>query len=935
MIGKLTKKNVNVNGGANSRFGRSVAVVVSCGILRPMSAFTRFLVLLGFLCSEGVGAEIRLAPDGKIATPQQALEAARAEKERPVRIVVEAGNYQIDKPLQVQAEDSDVTWEAEKGADVVFSAGRKITGWKKNADGIWQVNLPQVKEGKWDFDQLWVGGRRATRARTPNRGFLHIDGNIAESTFEGVSNVEYEGFALDAKTFAILEQISEAERDEVLLTVPHSWSVGQCRIADLDASTRSVRIKGKSRYAFLARGPNQRLFIEGFKGALDEAGEWHLDHESGTLFYIAREGEDLEKLEVIAPAVERFVEIKGANDVTFRGIRFLHSQYLYPDTGLHDGQAATKIGGSVEVSDSRGIHFDQCEFGHVGSYAIYFESNVSHSSVTGCHLHDLGGGGVRIGNTSRPADDQLCHHITVDNCIIQQGGRLHPSACGVVLTHATDCAVTHCDIGDFYYTGVSFGWNWGYGESLCRRNRLENCRIHHLGWAYLSDMGAFYNLGNAPETVVRGNHVYHVASYDYGGWGLYNDEGSGDVLMENNLVHDTSGAGFHQHYGYANRIRNNIFAFGQDAQVRRSRRENHLTITFEQNIVLWDPSSNLLKGPVSRWDDNRERGKGYPADNVLFRRNLYWQTDGKTPECLTEDTDPEDCLTWKMWQDKRRDRDSRFADPLFENSEARDFRLKPESPALKTGFKQWDLDAAGVRSSGDGDAGWRALAAKIHDIPRWKEDAVPWPEPRYRVENLSFENVGEGSLGIKGGNGEIKESEAFIGVIEGKNSPIPVDGRSDGNQALQFLDAPDIDPVYYPILHVRPDWGKGEFRTSFDVMSEPESKWFFEIRGSGEFGAGPYVRWQDGKLTAQVSGTVPLADVPAGEWVRIEIRATTGSGKWSVALVREDGTTLKVADIPCKTDWDDAGYLFWSGVGDKKAAFYLDNLNLIEEKQLE
>jgi hypothetical protein len=154
------------------------------------------------------------------------------------------------------------------------------------------------------------------------------------------------------------------------------------------------------------------------------------------------------------------------------------------------------------------------------------------------------------------------HHIVVDDCIIQHGGRLHPSACGVVLTHTQHCAVTHCDIGDFYYTGISAGWNWGYGDTASRETLVENNHIHHLGWAYLSDMGGFYGLGTSPGTIMRGNHVHHIASHRYGGWGLYNDEGSADTLMENNLVHDTWNAGFHQHYGYFNTVRNNIFAFG-------------------------------------------------------------------------------------------------------------------------------------------------------------------------------------------------------------------------------------------------------------------------------------------------------------------------------------------------------------------------------------
>ena len=714
----------------------------------------------------------------------------------------------------------------------------------------------------------------------------------------------------------------------MLLTIPHSWSVAQCRIAELDAPSLSVRIRDKSRYAFSAKGPHQRIWMEGFRNALDAPGEWHADQDAGIFYYIPREGEDLAKTEVIVPVVDQFLQIQGARDLTFRGIRFRHARFRYPENGLHDGQAAVLIGGSVEVENSRNIYIENCEFGHLGSYAIYFKNNTSHCSVSKCHLHDLGAGGVRIGGTNRPKPGELCHHIKVENCVIQQGGRMHPSACGVVLTHARDCSVLHCDIGDFFYTGVSFGWNWGYGESLCRRNRLENCHIHHLGWGYLSDMGGFYNLGNAPETVVRGNNIHHVASYDYGGWGLYTDEGSGDVLMENNLVHDTSSAGFHQHYGYANRIRNNIFAYGKEAQVRRSRRENHLTMIFENNIVIWEPGSPLLKGTATWWGRNSNREKGYPGDNVIFRRNLYWPTDGKIPSSLTElNSDPEKTITWKKWREWGRDRDSKFADPLFVNPAGRDFRLKAESPAAGLGFVPWDLNVAGVR----GDEDWKALAARSHDDPRWEKEAVPWPKPRFQIEELTFERVAPGALGIKAASWQRKQdSAASVGVVEGENSPIPVKGGAGGNRALRILDAPDLEPSYEPILHLHPDWDAGTFRVVFDVMSEPGAVWFFEMRGAAPFGAGPYLAWREGKFTAGVSGSTVLGDLPAGEWIRIEILAKTGSGKWSVNLTRADGKKQHIANIPCKTEWADAGYLLWSGIGNKKAAFYLDNLSLIE-----
>ena len=43
-----------------------------------------------------------------------------------------------------------------------------------------------------------------------------------------------------------------------------------------------------------------------------------------------------------------------------------------------------------------------------------------------------------------------------------------------------------------------------------------------------------------------------------------------------------------------------------------------------------------------------------------------------------------------------------IADPDFKNATAADFRLPPESPALKTGFKPFDYSRAGVR----GPAAW-------------------------------------------------------------------------------------------------------------------------------------------------------------------------------------------------------------------------------------
>lgn len=888
-----------------------------------MSTSTLALLFAAASVSFAGAADIQLTPGGPVSTPAAARDAARSVA-KPVRIVVGSGEYALSEALTLGPEDSQVTWEAAPGAQPVFTAGEKITGWKEVEKGLWKADIPEAKSGKRTFIQLWINGRRAILARTPNRGFFNIAEAAGKTVFPGEKDPEFRTFSVYPEHYAVLKSIKPEERNDALLTVTHAWAVGQCRINVLDDATQSVQIKGRSRYPFVTFEPDQRYWLENFRSALDEAGEWYLDKARGELLYRPLPGEDMSKAEVIAPVAEGFLSIKDAKDVIFRGLQFRHSQYHYPADGLHDGQAAATVGGSIEVENSSGIVFDRCEVAHTGLHAIYFKNGCTDSLVSHCRLHDLGGGGVRIAETNRPEEDRLCHDIKLDDCIIQHCGRLHPSACGVLITHARNCAVTHCDIGDLYYTGVSIGWNWGYGESLGRENLVENNHIHHLGWAYLSDMGGFYGLGNAPGTVIKGNHVHHIASHRYGGWGLYTDEGSGDVLMENNLVHDTSESGFHQHYGYANRIRNNIFAFGKKAQIQRSRNEGRLTFSYEHNIVTWDPAVPLLDGGEWNWKPLEKVERGEPKDSVIFRKNLYWPADGKIPALLTKTH-----FSWDEWRKMGRDGGSLFADPLFVDAAKRDFRLKEGSPAAKIGFKPWDLSVAGVRADGPDGKAWHELAAQGHNYPAWDEEARPWPAPPYQIAMQGFETTALGSLGIRGGKWEGEGKGDSVGASEEAASPLPVPGGQKSKRSLKVQDVPDLKHSYDPVLDVFPAWESGQFKVSFDIMGQQAADWFFEMRvKGGEFAAGPYVRWQKGLLVANNTNSVKLAEIAPGEWCRVAITATTSTGHWALQLTRQDGTTQEFKDLPCKPTWTAASYLLWSAVGTTKTAFFIDNLSL-------
>jgi hypothetical protein len=195
----------------------------------------------------------------------------------------------------------------------------------------------------------------------------------------------------------------------------------------------------------------------------------------------------------------------------------------------------------------------------------------------------------------------------------------------------------------------------------------------------LSDMGAVYTLGIQKGTVVRNNLIHDVSAFTYGGWGLYPDEGSTDIVWENNIVYRCKNAGFHQHYGRENIVRNNIFAFNKENQVMRTRPEPHVSFIFTNNIVYHD-TGNLL-------------GSNWSNDNYRMNHNVYYDTRlVAKPEAMKFAG-----ASLEQWRQRGHDQDSVIADPEFVDAAAFNFALKPTSPALKLGFKPIDTSTVGIR----------------------------------------------------------------------------------------------------------------------------------------------------------------------------------------------------------------------------------------------
>ncbi len=646
--------------------------------------------------------------DGPFATVARAREAIRVlletlKEPRRVRVVLRGGTYDLDAPLEFGSEDSGtekapVVYAAAAGEDVVLSGGRRLHGgrWGEvHGRRAWVVDIPEVKAGRWRFRQLFVNGDRRPRTRLPKRGEYRIE-----------SLPGYTGDFLRSPTKQFVYapgHIVPTWRNlpDVEIVGITRWLDNRLPIESVHAQTRTVTFDRPSLFALLSGSKPGPYWVENVFEALETPGQWYLDRPRGVLYYLPRPGEEMASAEIIAPRLSQVLRVVGragspVHDLRFEGLTFAHTEWQPPADYASSLQAGIEVPGALVFDYAERCTVTGGRIEHIGNYGIEVNVGCADIEIARNRITDIGAGGIRIGHFFSWETDgsgQLTERgrrrmaampkgphsrrITVADNEIAHCGRFTPEAVGVFVGDNANNTIIHNHIYDLFYSGISVGSVQDFGPGQATGNIIEYNHVHDIGHGMLSDLAGIYTC-STPGTVIRHNRVHDISRRDYGGWGIYPDEGSHDLLVEKNLVYRCQDGALFAHHNRNITAQNNIFALNGSAQVERGG-IGGFELTCRRNLVYYN------EGRAVGDYGSEHCGR----DVCAFDHNLYWNASGNPILFGTR--------SLAEWQKLGQDHHSLIADPSFVDPEKGDFRMRPGSPATKTGFEPWDVSAVGPR----------------------------------------------------------------------------------------------------------------------------------------------------------------------------------------------------------------------------------------------
>lgn len=571
---------------------------------------------------------------------QMAYQYLQSSQNEKLTVWLSEGIYSITEPMVFEPFESKLNhasllFKALPGAKPIISGGLQISNWSKRQDGLWECNLPDM--GIQGVRELFVNGKRATRARFPNNDFLRV---------KKAGEDKRTNFYFEKGDFPIPSKSQHVE-----LVFMHDWSITRIGVKEINAeagqliAVDQIGAKNLSFFTIDNWEPHPRYFLENSLEFIDVEFEWAYLPDSKKIVMKLPKSMNPSTLNIVTPVSEGLVSLLGKEEkriqnIQFDGITFQYAKWNIPATGYsglqatffdprNNSQGWNVIPAAVTATWSDRLVFSNCNFKNLGGTGLWLGAGCRQSVVSNSLFDDISGNGIMIGegqdrqkngtNWYKSAPEQVATDNRIEQCMIKNCGSQYFCAVGIWAGLTSKTTIKNNEIFNLPYTGISIGWMWSTETTPCQENIIDGNHIHHI-MNSLSDGGGIYMLGLQPKSVLKNNHIHDVKKNAGSAEsnGMFLDEGITDVRVENNLIYNIAKSPIRFHKATKNIVEGN-FLFCQDGnppiRYNRTKEEDIQKINNEVLVKGQLGYEEVLKIAIGDFSNKSKNRTSYKSSN--------------------------------------------------------------------------------------------------------------------------------------------------------------------------------------------------------------------------------------------------------------------------------------------------------------------------------
>ncbi|MBO5930502.1 MAG: S-layer homology domain-containing protein [Clostridia bacterium] len=504
--------------------------------------------------------------DGSSLAPLKTVHAARDmvrnyndDMKNDIYIRIK-GELQLDSSLQLGPEDSGsngytivyTSWGDEKAT---LSTGKDYTGFTlHDAD----KNIYKIQIGEnFTPRQAWFNGTRGILARTISGFSEDCEWSVRPNTY-----ISSDRWLLDLSTDD-LQNIEMWYLNNYLMPMSKIGSVteqadGRVLITPNATGMNVIR-------STVIRWPNQPqeypAYLANSYHFLSAPGEFYIDKKDGYLYYIPRDGEDMDSMVLTLPHGEEIIEAHGSKDSEpIHNLRFENLVIKENDwAAIQNSPCINPTQNMFQVNLGKGYTTDipaafhvlygwyvdivNCDVTKLGTKGIFYDEGSKYCNIISNEVYDVAMNGVNIAHIIALSDPlRAVESCKINNNYVHDVGYDFPICAGVTMVYARNMEILHNVVTNIPYCGLHIGWGlggwyetggptWNYEIAYNFVNETTNAESFDGGSIYTQ--GAQQKPVDVIQSTIHHNYTKNNRNaYSF----LYLDQGTTSTRWYKNVV---------------------------------------------------------------------------------------------------------------------------------------------------------------------------------------------------------------------------------------------------------------------------------------------------------------------------------------------------------------------------------------------------------------